>query len=169
MPLWVLVNYLTIGNISYLFDALKMSDQNKIALWYSDKFNLTKNSDWSNIRVTAEYLSGILKSVNLLRNTCAHGERLYCFKVSSIRNRSIFSYYYEQTGIDYSKYSEKKLFVQLVLLRAFFNKEQCKHLFEEIIAFVENYCADIESTRTHFILDEMVFIGNWKTDLLALI
>ncbi len=87
----------------------------------------------------------------------------------TIGNRSILSYYYAETGIDYMKYSEKKLFVQLVLLRAFFNKEQCKHLFEEIIAFVENYCADIESTRTHFILDEMVFIGNWKTDLLALI
>ena len=39
VPLWVLVNYLTIGNISYLYTALKTSDKNNIARFYSDKFN----------------------------------------------------------------------------------------------------------------------------------
>lgn len=35
IPTWVLVNYLTIGNLSYLYSALKDSEKNAIAKYYS--------------------------------------------------------------------------------------------------------------------------------------
>ncbi len=41
VPLWVLVNYLTIGNLSYLYGALKDSEKNIIAKYYAEKYNST--------------------------------------------------------------------------------------------------------------------------------
>ena len=38
VPLWVLVNYLTIGNLSYLYGALKDSEKNIIAKYYAEKY-----------------------------------------------------------------------------------------------------------------------------------
>lgn len=38
MPLGVLVNYLTIGNLAHLYDILVDTDKNTIAKYYSDKY-----------------------------------------------------------------------------------------------------------------------------------
>lgn len=75
VPLWVWVNYLTIGNLSYLYSALKDSEKNIIAKYYSDKY--AKQYKSSNaLRISSEDMESALKIFNLVRNQCTHDERL---------------------------------------------------------------------------------------------
>lgn len=65
VPLWVLVNTLTLGTISTFYAALKQQDQNDIGRF----FNLRPDE-----------LNSILKVLSIFRNACAHDERLYNLK-----------------------------------------------------------------------------------------
>lgn len=65
VPLWVLVNTLSLGTISTFYGALKQQDQNDIGRF----FNLRPSE-----------LNSILKVLTIFRNACAHDERLYNLK-----------------------------------------------------------------------------------------
>lgn len=93
VPLWVLIKYFTIGNVSYFYDILDNQLKNKIAQEFSIKFNNEYKNLYSKIiKLSAEDLSGILKVVNLTRNICAHGERIYDIRFSNVRYRNIQNY-----------------------------------------------------------------------------
>jgi len=64
VPLWVLMNTLTFGNISKMFQVLPQSLQSRICQNYK-----------LNIHQTEQILSVLTK----FRNVCAHGERLYSY------------------------------------------------------------------------------------------
>ena len=75
VPLWVLVNFLTMGNIANFYNILTDSTKNIIAKFYTDKYR-TQNKD-NTFRLSSADLSACLKVANLVRNICAHDERLY--------------------------------------------------------------------------------------------
>lgn len=79
VPLWVLTNQLTIGNINNFYKCLDDSLKDKIAKDYSDNYKRNYNVS---VHITKESLMDILKTVNMFRNVCAHEERLYCYKLS---------------------------------------------------------------------------------------
>lgn len=67
VPLWVLVNSLTIGNISYFYNSLDELKE-KIAR----KFGGEYMKDYSSKeKITYSELSNIIKIVNYFRNVCA--------------------------------------------------------------------------------------------------
>lgn len=78
IPLWVLSNQLTIGNIQNFYMCLEDSVKEEIAKDFSVSYK--RNYD-SNAHITKEALVNILKTVNHFRNVCAHEERLYCFRL----------------------------------------------------------------------------------------
>ena len=84
VPLWVLVNYLTIGNLSYLYAALKDSEKNTIAKYYSDKY-AKQYKPASTLRISSKDMESALKIFNLVRNQCAHDERLFNSDYKNIR------------------------------------------------------------------------------------
>jgi len=65
VPLWVLVNTLTLGTVSTFYANLKQQDQNTIGRFFSLK---------------PDELNSILKVLSIFRNACAHDERLYNLK-----------------------------------------------------------------------------------------
>ena len=67
-------NYLTIGNLSYLYSALKDSEKNTIAKYYSEKYNKQYKPS-SHLRISSRDMESALKIFNLIRNQCAHS---YC-------------------------------------------------------------------------------------------
>ena len=67
VPLWVLVNTLTFGQISKFYSLLPFQLQSDI----SKEFPNTNEKE----------LEQYLKILTLFRNTCAHNERLYSFKI----------------------------------------------------------------------------------------
>ncbi len=90
VPLWVLVNYLTIGNLSYLYAALKDSEKNTIAKYYSDKY-AKQYKPASTLRISSKDMESALKIFNLVRNQCAHDERLFNSDYKDIRVSNIAS------------------------------------------------------------------------------
>lgn len=78
VPLWVLSNQLTIGNIQNFYMCLEDSVKEKIAKDFSTSY---KRNYGSNAHITKEALINILKTVNHFRNVCAHEERLYGFRL----------------------------------------------------------------------------------------
>ena len=65
IPLLVLINILTIGEISHFYECLKSSDKNNVA----KHFNLNPH-----------VLSLYLKNLTLARNFYAHNERFYDYR-----------------------------------------------------------------------------------------
>lgn len=79
VPLWVLANDLTFGNMSHFFQLMKRSDQNAVCKCLFETTLRTKDDK----RVTPH---DALRAYGVLadfRNLCAHDERLYCARVGN--------------------------------------------------------------------------------------
>lgn len=67
VPLWVIINYLSFGTVSNFYKNMK--DKNDV----SKKYGLKSNE-----------LESIIKLLTIVRNKCAHDERIYCSKFDKI-------------------------------------------------------------------------------------
>ncbi|WP_288894964.1 Abi family protein [uncultured Megasphaera sp.] len=116
VPLWVLVNYLTIGNLAHLYNILVDTDKNTIAKYYADKYKRQYNTT-SMPRFSSEYLGAALKIINLVRNKCAHDERLYNSDFGNVRVVNIAEYY------GCTKYDNKRIIVAIFYLKVLLDKK----------------------------------------------
>ena len=132
VPLWVLVNYLTIGNLAYLYDILLDSDKNAIAKYYSDKYKKQYN-ERSMVRLSSEDLGSALKIINLVRNKCAHDERLYNSNFGNVRVADIARYY------SCSNYDNKRIVVAIFYLKVLLNKKYFQKFSVELNEIFKRY------------------------------
>lgn len=82
-PLWVLTNFLMLGQIFKFYEYQTESMQNSIAKGFSE---LYRESHGVSVRVTPRQLRLMYDHIKDFRNICAHDERLYCAKVSPSRD-----------------------------------------------------------------------------------
>lgn len=84
VPLWVIANAMTFGNVEHLYDLMKPNEQNKacsrIIRTIGKEHSSEKLMSRQDLR---KYLNNLVK----IRNICAHDERLYCASVYG-RNQS---------------------------------------------------------------------------------
>lgn len=83
VPLWVLTNFLTLGQAFKFYEFQCESLQNEIARAFS---NLYQESYDETIRVSPKMLRISYDHIKDFRNICAHDERLYCARVSPSRD-----------------------------------------------------------------------------------
>lgn len=83
VPLWVLMNFLTLGQAFKFFDFQEERIKNEIARSFS---NLYAETHESPRRIHARQLRLAYDHIKDFRNICAHDERLYCAKVSRARD-----------------------------------------------------------------------------------
>lgn len=76
VPLWVLANDLTFGNMSHFFQLMKRGDQNAVCKYLSQ----TTLRDKCAKRITPHDVLRAYSVLTHFRNLCAHDERLYCAK-----------------------------------------------------------------------------------------
>ncbi len=76
VPLWVLCNNLTFGNMSHFFQLMKRGDQNSVCKHLFKTTLRTKNDK----RITPHEVLRAYDVLTHFRNLCAHDERLYCAK-----------------------------------------------------------------------------------------
>lgn len=74
VPLWVLANDLTFGNMSHFFQLMKRGDQNLVCKYL---FETTLRAKGGN-RITPHDVLRAYDVLTHFRNLCAHDERLYC-------------------------------------------------------------------------------------------
>lgn len=148
VPLWVLVNYLTIGNLSYLYAALKNSEKNSIAKYYSEKFAKQYNPA-KPLKISSEDMESALKIFNLVRNQCAHDERLFNSDYKSIRVSNVANYF----GI--KKYNNTRIIVAILYFKAVLNKSHYKKFHAELVEIFDKYKNKFNTVKFDEILDIM--------------
>lgn len=75
VPLWVLANDLTLGQIYWFFQSQRTEIRANIARSFT---SLYANSHKHKTEVTSQRLDKIYRRIRDYRNICAHDERLYC-------------------------------------------------------------------------------------------
>lgn len=87
IPMWVLMNLLTFGNINKLFQIQTIDVQTKVLNHYH--INSFSPTDY---RLDAINVTNVLNILSIYRNICAHNERLYCFDVKMNIDDSFMDY-----------------------------------------------------------------------------
>ncbi|WP_265503408.1 Abi family protein [Mycoplasma mycoides] len=119
IPLWVAVNIMSFGNMSFMFKILKDEDRNQIILFYVMRFLNQNNKKVIPTKFRSEtFLSG-LKILNLARNICAHEERMYNAQFDRVKTKDI-SKLLEYSDYDGSKLISVVLFLKVVLIEKSF-------------------------------------------------
>lgn len=137
-PIWVIIEFFSMGTLSYLFADLLTTDKKQIA---AKSFN-----------TSADCLQSWLRCLTDLRNRCAHYSRLYYWIFSSV----------PKTPQNESFVFDRKLFSQILMLKYLYpDKNKWNNdVSVRIEALVDEYLPDIS-------LKHIGFPENWKELLKA--
>lgn len=148
VPLWVLVRVLSFGKISKFFSFMKPKEQNAI----SRKYNLRIHE----FRV-------VLHNLTLIRNICAHDEKLYDVKLKSRISSTI---YHKKLKIENKngnyQYATRDLFSIVISLKLLLEKEQFSTFYMEIIKNIEKLKKELHTISIDKVLYKMGFPKNYK-------
>ena len=147
VPFWVLVNFLTMGNIANFYNILTDSTKNIIAKFYTDKYR-TQNKD-NTFRLSSADLSACLKVANLARNICAHDERLYNVNLRNVRISQIANHF----GI--RRYDNKRFIVLILFLKIVLDKKDFQRLYKALRNLFNQYADEFKTVVFDEILNTM--------------
>lgn len=149
VPLWVLVNILTMGTTSMFYSCLKQQERQKI----SQSFKV-KESD----------LAIYIKILSLFRNICAHEER--CYNVKS-RDSIVDTSHHSRLNLpknvsnDYIK-GKNDIFALLIILKELLSKKDFKILIKKLDEAILELDTKLQTISINDVLDKMGFPANWK-------
>ncbi len=148
IPLWVLATQMTFGMISKFYECMPISCRMSVAKIY----NLPEN-----------HLRTILKILTLIRNACAHGNRIYCFShkfslPSKFENDSFKSI---QSFLD-AGYGKTDLFSVILCLKILLDKKNFKSLFNSVKNETKYININLHSVKMEEIYKYMGFPENWE-------
>lgn len=155
VPLWVLVNTLTIGTISVFYSHLKQQDQNNIGRFFSLKPN---------------ELKPILQVLTLYRNACAHDERLYNLKSMNrnMRPNNIKALPIhvalgipKNTGNNYMA-GVNDLFAIVLIFKTLLSKETFKAFYNLLDSLIQDLSSKLTTISILQIETDMGFVPNWR-------
>ena len=154
VPLWVLVNSLTLGTISVLYSFLKEKDQNDVGR----KFNLRPDE-----------MTKILFVLTIYRNACAHDERLYnlkALKVDMKPNMIKTNAIHDKLNIprDSSNnpiFGKNDLFSIVIICKLILKKDSFSRFTDLIKVQIEHLSNSLKTIEIQEVLNEMGFPSNW--------
>jgi len=127
VPLWVLSNSMTFGQIIRLYDCLPLKNQHEIVKAFNTIIN--HNMKTSSIRLTPNQLSVFMDNIKNTRNILAHGNKLFDFKC-----RNSYPYIHElhsQFGVDRTT-NRQDVYQTEIALKLFLNESQYSIMFNSI-------------------------------------
>lgn len=155
IPLWVLVNTLTIGTISVFYSHLEQQDQNNIGRFFSLK---------------PDELKTILQVLTLYRNACAHDERLYNLKSMNrnMRPNNIKTLPIHATlgipknaGNNYMA-GVNDLFAIVLIFKTMLSKEAFTNFYDSLDALMQKLSTKLTTISISRIEADMGFVPNWR-------
>lgn len=148
LPLWVLINALTFGNISKMY----------LLFTQSLRTSISKNYSFLNEKQLGQITTVLTK----FRNACAHGERLFTYKtVDSITDLLIHKkLVIPQKGTQYI-YGKNDLFSVVISLRYLLPSKYFTTYKQELNRLINNYL-EHSSISSADIFKEMGFPVNWS-------
>ena len=155
IPLWVLVNTLTIGTISVFYSHLEQQDQNNIGRFFSLK---------------PDELKTILQVLTLYRNACAHDERLYNLKAMNrnMRPNNIKALPIHATlgipknaGNNYMA-GVNDLFAIVLIFKTMLSKDAFAAFYNSLDALMQRLSTELTTISISRIEADMGFVPNWR-------
>jgi abortive infection bacteriophage resistance protein len=152
VPLWVANNILTLGQISKFYSIMKQPDRQAV----SKTFKITDNQ-----------LESILTYLSVVRNFCAHGNRLYCFRTKRplIDFPAHLQLGIAQTGAQEFEYGKRDLFASMIALSYVLPKAKYDMLIKELYCLFRNIQNQLHILRMEDIYREMGFPNDWREKL----
>lgn len=149
VPLWVIMNTLTIGQTSKMYSLLTTSMQSKISKHFA--------------YVSEKELTQHLKLLTHFRNICAHNERLFSFHSRyEIPNTAIHTKLkISKAGTQYI-YGKHDLFAVIISFRYLLNMDDFLQLKKELSKIIIQFQKKTTTEKTDKLLTAMGFPTNWK-------
>ncbi|TAI30770.1 Abi family protein [Bacillus velezensis] len=157
VPLWVLVNYLSMGNMEYFYLCLRKNIQNKVAKDFSAQYS----RDYKvSLQFPPEMIENILKTATFFRNVCAHEDRLYNFRLYKPAKNSLAS---SLLNIPQKELDKGNLFTLISFLKLVLPKKEHKILISNLKKTFIKYSSSFTSVNFEDILKEMGFELHWES------
>lgn len=150
IPMWVLVNVLTFGRVSKFYRKMKETDQRNVA---------------KILNVRHDELFGIIGILTLVRNICAHDERLFDFSshTPQLKTNSIHNALSIPTDSNGNLlYGKKDLFAALISLKLLSSKADFNKVYTDIKYAIELLNNNLHTITIDDVLEKMGFPNNWK-------
>lgn len=150
VPMWVLNNVLTLGNISRFYSIMKTEDRQRIS-------KIFKILDIS--------MESFLHTLSIVRNFCAHGNRLYCIRTT---RPLIDTHIHENLSIEKNNSNEyvfgkRDLFSAVIALRYLLSTNEFLRFQNEINGILNKLNDKLNVIDINYILFTMGFPENWKS------
>lgn len=154
LPLWVLNNILTLGTVSKFYSLMKQPERQEIA----KKFSLND----AELESALFYLSKI-------RNFCAHGNRLYCFRSKTPIFTSVM---HDTLGLqknDKGEYlsGKRDLFAAVIILKCLLPKTIFKTFVKSIYHELDILQRKLKVLTEEDVLVVMGFPKDWRGHILS--
>lgn len=148
IPLWVLIRIMTLGESSKFYELMKQKDQNAIA----KKFG-----------VKEKVLKTYLHNIAIVRNICAHDEKLYDLKLNNAIIKNDIHTHFEMKLQD-GKYSNgyKDLFSIIIILKKLLKEDEFTMCYLNLIKNLDELNKNIKAIDFNNILNKMGFPINYK-------
>lgn len=149
IPLWVLSNVLTFGNLSKMFRVFPQSLKSKVS----------KNFAPLNPHQMEQFLSVLTK----YRNVCAHGERLFTYKtVDAIADTPIHQELaIEKSGNQY-KYGKQDLFAVVIAFSYLLPEKDFSCFSQNLLKIIQTVSGQLIHVEERELLEKMGFPQNWE-------
>ncbi len=103
-----------------------------------------------------------MQNLTLIRNICAHDEKLYDIKTKS---RIFPTDYHEKLHIKKNnkyQYATRDLFSIVIILKVLLEREQFNEFYDKIITYIENLKNQLVTIKIDKVLYKMGFPKNYK-------
>lgn len=158
VPLWVLVNFLTFGELNYFYRNCQDKVQMNIAKDFSNHLRREYNKKYD-ISIKPETINAINHLVNHFRNAVAHNEITYSkhlYKSPGIQSiKNILS-------LPVSLNSQAGIFELVISLKVVLPRKEYSIMAKRIIKLLEKYREQFHSVDFNAILQDMSFPTNYQ-------
>ena len=152
IPLWVLNNILSFGQISKFYFNMKQQDRQSISRTF---------------KISDSELETLLKYLTAIRNCCAHNNRLYCFRSHDVM---IDTRYHSELNIPRNGASsngeyengKRDLFAAVIALKILLIPSEFSQMANEINNALDTLSLELKVLKIDEIMAEMGFPSNWK-------
>lgn len=150
VPLWVLMEVVTFGTVSFFYRYMKQKDKQKISSVY---------------KISDNEMEAILKNLSLVRNLCAHDERLYNYilkqpiKVMPIHRALAIPI--DRSGNPTC--GRKDLFSILISFKILINQDDMNAVVDELTEIISQLTKRLKTIHINDVLCKMGFPSNWDS------
>ena len=156
VPLWVLCDYMSLGEIIRFFEHLEISIQNKIAKDISHSLHL--NLEISNARINPNQIISCLNNIREVRNAVAHNNRILDFKCR--RNISYIKDLHSKYAIA-ANHKKSDIYHIYIALQCFLTTNQFAQLHNAFRKKIRNLDKKLSTIDCNIILKSLGFPDDW--------